>query len=417
MDSLPAETIDEIIDYSCLYNCRSTALVCRKWLPRSRFHIFHTITLYSRSTRCDSLVHRRPPSHPCNDLYAIIQKSPHISTLITELHIQEGQIDKRERWVNTTPSLILVLDSLTNLKKLHLCRFESYFLTPQLIRTVFNVFKSSPITSLDLELCYLPLSFLTYLSQTCPTLKSLIMPSSTLSDHAWPEDIEGEILQSMRVPWQPCQLDDLNMGGSPCTDRVCRIMDEGFDLSCLCTFHGANYRFSKVLLHRLGGHLHHLFIGKPDCMSPLRCFPVLCFHHLHAAVKDVDEYVGSLEENTGLRSLHIGNINIGTEPWQDNFPSHKQLEWLKTLLLSIRGAQYLQKITLGFFSSLPVESTSRFDVLKVIDEAFDGNVLLQLDKVEVSIDAAPRRVKWEAVKEAVAGVFPVLTGRKLLNIM
>jgi hypothetical protein len=332
----------------------------------------------------------------------------------------EGQDWREQDWVNTTPSLISILNSLTHLEKLHLRRFDSNSLTPQLLRALLGIFKSNPITSLDLELCAFPPSFFTYLSHARPTLKYLTVRELRVSHiQIWPHDMEGEVLEIIRqdVLREPCQLDDLRMQHSPGDEVAQRITgDAGFDLTCLRTLHCENNGINKALLHQLGGRIHHLLLGAPDIYSrtspSMFCIAPFSFISSTSGPEDVNKCVCGLEENTAsLRSLHLSDIDMEYQPLQG--PTH--IEWLKTLLLSVLDAQHLQKITLE--TSAPSEK-AQWDVLKAVDAVIGGN-FLQLTEVEICIKINLMHMgtfNWVDIREAVTDAFPVLTERQLLVV-
>jgi hypothetical protein len=414
MNSLPAETIDRIIDHlGDPYYYRSAARVCRKWLPRSRFRLFQNLDLYPHSKR----YYRSAKPHPCGRLYAVIQQTPHISSLIAELHIHEGQDWREQDWVNTTPALISVLDSLTHLRMLHLRRFNFESLTSQ---SIFRLFKSNPITSLDLELCGFPLALLTYLSHVCPTLKLLTVRSPSASDT---EYVYEDIVESIRqAPRRLCQLDDLRLvEGSEMKAVLWQIMDKdlGFDLSCLRTLHCRNNRSFKILLDRLAPCIHHLLLTAPEeylCMSSSRFLSTFCMSKsYYPAAPEGEEYVFGLEEHTGLRTLQLTCVRIGERPsWEDEYQIPTPIEWLKTILSSVLGAPHLKNVAIEIYISGGVTSETRWNVLKVIDDMFDGNQFPLLDEVEIRVEYGQSTLAWGAIQDAVGGVFPILTRRKLL---
>ncbi|OCH95094.1 hypothetical protein OBBRIDRAFT_788559 [Obba rivulosa] len=59
LSPLPPEVTDRIIDYlwADRASLRSCALTCRAWLPASRYHLFHTLRIWSREA-FDSLTHK-----------------------------------------------------------------------------------------------------------------------------------------------------------------------------------------------------------------------------------------------------------------------------------------------------------------------------------------------------------------------
>lgn len=81
VSALPAELSDRIIDSVAASAERSTALyacalTCKTWLPRSRFHIFHTIQISSFSSY--------------DRLEAILRHTPDIVYCIRNLNLEIG---------------------------------------------------------------------------------------------------------------------------------------------------------------------------------------------------------------------------------------------------------------------------------------------------------------------------------------
>jgi hypothetical protein len=180
---MATEVVDMIIDY--LHDCKpaleSCALVSHAWLPASRFHLFRSIELRPNSRALHY------PQH-CNKLYALIQRSPNIITIIRELHIHDGRW--HHVWVNGAPLLVLVLNSLTHLNTLHLKGIHWVKLTQKLRAALRRVFVSNPVSNFDFEQCRFPFSSLLSFLNTCSTLISLTLLSVSLSNS--PEAVENE---------------------------------------------------------------------------------------------------------------------------------------------------------------------------------------------------------------------------------
>ena len=116
---LPPELIDNIIDHfhddpATLHSC---ALVNSAWLPASRYHIFHRVSIrfnegpYPYNTSCGGEASR---------LYQILASSPKIVPYICDLLIYKGtkSLDPDLNQMTQEESLPLLLRLLTNLRRL-----------------------------------------------------------------------------------------------------------------------------------------------------------------------------------------------------------------------------------------------------------------------------------------------------------
>jgi hypothetical protein len=271
MAFINAEITDMIIDFlhdrpDALKVC---SLVCRSWLPASRFHLFRSLTLRSHAPLRYS---RNENPHPCNELLAIIQRNPNIALLIHDLHIREGQEFRKENWINQALGLPLLLKSLPKLTALHLRRVEWTCITPELRDAFRRVFSFPSLTNIDLELCYFPFTSFVRLISTCQNLKSLNLRGTMIQnipaigatiyatiqreEAGYPEQVTGR---------DKCQLDDLRI--TDCSSEVISwIADPNgiLDLSCLRILHCHAWSSTiTALLLELEKSVQHLTLSAP----------------------------------------------------------------------------------------------------------------------------------------------------------
>ncbi|EJF64777.1 hypothetical protein DICSQDRAFT_52376, partial [Dichomitus squalens LYAD-421 SS1] len=75
---LPGELVDRIIDH--LYNdassLKATSLVCKTWLPRSRFHLFQGVV-------CDMA----PPTTSVSALVSLLYGCPDVAPYVHKLKL------------------------------------------------------------------------------------------------------------------------------------------------------------------------------------------------------------------------------------------------------------------------------------------------------------------------------------------
>jgi hypothetical protein len=269
--------------------------------------------------------------------------------------------------------------------------------------------KSNPITSFDLELCEFPLSFLTYLARVCPTLKSLTVQgsSSSSADH-WDQDIK-EILesQSTPVPRQPCQLDDVRIQGIDSNDMVWRVIEEeGFDLSCLRTFHCQNDHISSSLTS--SEYVFIISCCRPPVYLPVRPLHVFQYFCFHSLPKEMENVPAALK-NTPV--FEVFTYAASPSHLQSTNCEKFDLSNGRGTCFSVFLAHHTCKRSRWGFAHLG----QKREVLEVIDEVFVGN-FEHLKEVEISTEFMDSGSRWEAIKNSVAGAFPVLRERKLLDI-
>jgi hypothetical protein len=150
---LPQELIDSVIDHchddhSTLKTC---ALVCKTWLPSSRSHIFHAITLQPPEKPARSFFVRRITDS--QRLFRILQTSPKIALYIRELSICEGMVGRE--WIAQERTLPVILSMLKNVQRLQLERSASMQISwielPEDLHDAFAGILASP-TLLELSL-------------------------------------------------------------------------------------------------------------------------------------------------------------------------------------------------------------------------------------------------------------------------
>lgn len=271
---MASELTDYIIDFlhDDPHTLQCCSFVCRSWLPSCRFHLFREITLLPHEYHGFRKSQNR---HPCDNLFALIQESPHIATNVRELHIKEGGRYKNENWVNSTTSLISLLESVTRLKTLHLRRFEWIFLTPELRDALRSTFASAPIMNADFERCSFPLTSFAHLLHACKHLKAFTVREFTVIDR---EDYGLEQLSVVDAEeaWEQAgqyQLEELRLDREP-PEIISWVADSNiFELSRLRTLH-CNADFKPLLLG-LGESLEHLLLWAPrSCTQNLPLYPV-----------------------------------------------------------------------------------------------------------------------------------------------
>jgi hypothetical protein len=244
--NLSPEIIDEIIDYlqHSPDDLRCCSQVSRFWLPRSRFHLFRKV----------SLIH---PSASEN-IFAMVQRSPHIAQLIRELTIYESGI-----W-NRTTSALSFLGTLTRLTAITLQGIYSTrsILLPSFLEAFCIVFASNPIVRLTLEDSRVPTKSLRQILQSRDRLECLVIqetyPQPVDGNEAEDEDAYQDILP------HTIQINDLKLYNRWGDELLNPIVE--LDLECLRTLHCNGSRHFQSTLDKAGGSLLHLTL-KADCLS------------------------------------------------------------------------------------------------------------------------------------------------------
>ena len=113
------ENIDVNVDQWTLHCC---SLACSSLLHSSHRRIFRCIVLYPQPGHYYTSG-SKPTSH-CQRLHNLLLESPHIATFIQELKLYEGQSSKRQDWMGSDPSLLLMLGMLQDLARLDLQSLE-----------------------------------------------------------------------------------------------------------------------------------------------------------------------------------------------------------------------------------------------------------------------------------------------------
>jgi hypothetical protein len=179
---LPQELFDNIIDHthddpSTLKDC---ALVCWSWLPSSRYHRFHRVSLRVGKKACsdnaDALDDdNADAASDCERLYRIVASSPEIIPYIRNLVICEGSqcggiMDHRQE-----ETLPLLLRSLTGLRTLEFEPSYPLYRWPTNLIDSINAARCLPSVT-ELGLFGLPYYNRAHFMQTlrlCPALKVL----------------------------------------------------------------------------------------------------------------------------------------------------------------------------------------------------------------------------------------------------
>lgn len=177
---LPQEILDHVIDHfhSDLPTLRICALVSHTWLPSSRVHIFHTVSLHPPTKSASSRLWRfleKPTA--CQRLHLVLGASPAIVPCIRHVVIREGILSKE--WIAQERTLPLLLHSLTHVRRLELersasMRLEWRALTGTLQGAVRAVLRLGSFSELKLVGLVLerPADLLQILSE-CPGLRVL----------------------------------------------------------------------------------------------------------------------------------------------------------------------------------------------------------------------------------------------------
>jgi hypothetical protein len=228
---LPQELIDNIIDqlHDNRPTLKSCALVCKSWLPCSRFHIFCHVSL-------------QPPQNNifgfakitnCQRLYRIIETSPQIVPYIRDLTICEGNVYKA--WMGRETTLPLLLRMLRNLRRLELERSASMRMAnrdmpPNLRDSIMEVLRLPSLTELKLVgfVSDTPAKFLR-MFRFCQNLKVLRLSHVVCADDGAVDDNTGAISQR-------AQLDVLSIGPrtSPTVVGSLLLAQSPIDLSSIC---------------------------------------------------------------------------------------------------------------------------------------------------------------------------------------
>ena len=175
---LPQELVENIIDH--LHDdpatLRSCALVSSAWLPASRYHIFHHVSIrlgqgaYLENTPCGGEARR---------LYQIVVSSPEIVPYICDLLIYKG-VESPDPYLNrmTQEESLPLLRLLTNLRRLEFKnydrRLEELELVPRLIDSIFTASCLPSIVELRLfGLCFENREQLLRVFRLFPALKVL----------------------------------------------------------------------------------------------------------------------------------------------------------------------------------------------------------------------------------------------------
>lgn len=118
-EKLCPELFDYIIDF--LHDdeaaLRACALVCRSWVPTSRIHLFHQLSL----TGCPSKASLGwAPDTACRRIYGTLVSSPHLAGYINKVSVSEADLYQpaNYRWVSGEIMFPPLLKKLSALKEL-----------------------------------------------------------------------------------------------------------------------------------------------------------------------------------------------------------------------------------------------------------------------------------------------------------
>jgi hypothetical protein len=198
---LPPELIEHIIDY--LYwsqkDLQACALVCKAWLPSTRFHLFYKFSCYLGY----------PKTYPSySRLYDIIQKLPHISLYFKEFkcYVDLAKGDLPDRYVVKTllPQLIRSFTNLRMLEIVHWMDFPS-----EIKKFVLDILDYPSLIHLETDTFYFPtLESFTRLIR--PHLKRLDI---TVSGTKYPLWFDKQSEEESSAVQKRCSLDYLEFSG------------------------------------------------------------------------------------------------------------------------------------------------------------------------------------------------------------
>jgi hypothetical protein len=174
---LPPELIDQIIDY--LYwrpeDLRACALVCKAWLPSSRFHLFYEFG-------CDLGYAKAYPSY--HRLYNIIQESPHISLYFREFICNVDQDDDDDDFPGRSMIEALLprlIRSFTNLRMLEIIGWMDIPFGIQ--KAILDILDYPSLIHLETDLHFPTID--SFMRLIHPQLKRLDLTLSEKKDPLW----------------------------------------------------------------------------------------------------------------------------------------------------------------------------------------------------------------------------------------
>ena len=246
VNKLCPELIDEIIDFVqyCPDSLRSCSRVKRSWVIRSRFHLFRKVHIDRRNH--------------CNNLHAVVQRSPYVASLIRELDI----------WCYhpftslEMPSLPLLLNSLSRLTVLELrgLIWNDLSTTPIIRHAFRNVFASQSLVTLCVVSCDFPLKSFARLLRSCVRLKCISVHYCLTVSPDLTKAVDAEEA-GLAEPRHAIQLERLRIDDTS-AEFASWITgpDTVFDPLHLHTLRCNSPRHFQPLLNDIGGSLLHLVI-------------------------------------------------------------------------------------------------------------------------------------------------------------
>ncbi|KAF8893617.1 hypothetical protein BD779DRAFT_1669880 [Infundibulicybe gibba] len=392
---LPQELTDHIIDHlhSDFSSLKSCSLVCRKWLPTSRYHIFHKISLkVPPGAPSNSPGHAAPTR--CKRLCRLLLLSPEIIPHIHELEIGEGSPNlslsqrsdsKSTQWVTSDRSLPRLLSMLTSVKQIDFSSHSTlnwHDMSPALQKAIRHLFRLPSLCFIRLRLwSFSSFSDFASLISGCTNLKGLALSCISLGG----TDYEGET-----------NLDTINRS----VDKVAIIEEEIVSNSDAQTptldFLTLDFVDFKFLIKWLLNSRSRLDVTALRELRVAHSHDAITLDELLQSVGDSLEHLHlkpgpwmvhpfNLAHNPNLNSLRITLEDPTTA-----------LEWTTTLLPSIAASHTLERIAVEFYIDL--KKTADATGWAALDSAFSRCDSLR--RVEIGLFAHPGSPDFIKVKQS-----------------
>ncbi len=322
---IPPELCDQTIDYlwDDLESLRACSLTCKDWLPSSRFHLFRNLRL----RHADDVARFR----------ALLTSSPSIAHFVRKLSLSadydgttpDGTAREDDGWVNGAAELFPRLHNVTTLA---LARVRWHALSADTRAAFAGVSKSVR------QLFLFEVSFdasrdvIAFLS-AFPSLNDLYFQAvSWKHDSPSPFDEPGTGLQIRDAVQEAGRMHlsylFLDPKSSPTlvTEWLLKHPDEQhLQTIQLCWRELENTQAVGDLLQASGSSLESLQVEFPAGISE----DAVMHNHL------------SLANNTGLRALHFGGLDVRAS---QAFVSNRLFPWV-TAMLSQVGSRHLEEVS------------------------------------------------------------------------
>ncbi|RDX46993.1 hypothetical protein OH76DRAFT_800938 [Lentinus brumalis] len=322
---IPPELCDQTIDYlwDDLESLRACSLTCKDWLPSSRFHLFRNLRL----RHADDVARFR----------ALLTSSPSIAHFVRKLSLSadydgttpDGTAREDDGWVNGAAELFPRLHNVTTLA---LARVRWHALSAETRAAFAGVSKSVR------QLFLFEVSFdasrdvIAFLS-AFPSLNDLYFQAvSWKHDSPSPFDEPGTGLQIRDAVQEAGRMHlsylFLDPKSSPTlvTEWLLKHPDEQhLQTIQLCWRELENTQAVGDLLQASGSSLESLQVEFPAGISE----DAVMHNHL------------SLANNTGLRALHFGGLDVRAS---QAFVSNRLFPWV-TAMLSQVGSRHLEEVS------------------------------------------------------------------------